>query len=107
MVKCVEERKKHMVESLHQLLSDSKTRPFLFRTRFERTMIRVKSAAKETGNFELELLASNALEKLKSIIDKSNSTPDGVLRSFLILEPDIKRLLEVLNAGTESAGQMN
>ena len=90
------ERKRQVTDSLQNLLADSKARPFLFRTRFERTIIRLMSLARDLEDKDLEQYAKNALNKMRGIVDKSNCTSDGVLRSFTILEADIFSLLNLL-----------
>lgn len=91
------ERKNQVAVALSNLLDDSKMRPFLFRTRFERTMIKVQSLAKMLNDEDLEHQAADSLNKMRCIVDKSNSTSDGVLRSFIVLEPDIRSLLSRLD----------
>lgn len=90
------ERKNQATSALLSLLEDSKARPFLFRTRFERTMIKLHSFARLVNDNMLEAEALNSLNKMRSIVDKSNSTSDGVLRSFDILEDDIRALLNMI-----------
>ena len=60
-------------------------------------MIRLVSLAKDLDDKDLEQYANNALSKMRNIVDKSNSTSDGVLRSFTILESDICFLLNCLD----------
>lgn len=91
------ERKDQLIVALANLLNDSKTRPFLFRTRFERTMIKTQTLAKAMNDIDLEQQAIDALNKMKCIVDKSNSTSDGILRSFIVLEPDIRSLLSKID----------
>lgn len=93
----ISERKNQATSALLSLLEDSKARPFLFRTRFERTMIKLQSFARLVNDRTLEQEAANSLSKMRSIVDKSNSTSDGVLRSFVVLEDDIRSLLIILN----------
>ena len=92
----IDDRRIQAVEALKRLLSDSKARPFLFRTRYERTMIKLQSLAREMGDEALEKNAVDSLKKMRNIVDKSNSTSDGVLRSFVILEPEIKKFMAIL-----------
>lgn len=96
------ERKNQATSALLSLLEDSKARPFLFRTRFERTMIKLQSFARLVNDNTLEAEALNSLNKMRSIIDKSNSTSDGVLRSFVILEDDIRALLNMIMRNNHS-----
>ena len=92
----IETRTVQAIESLQQLQSNPRIRPYLFRTRFERTMIKLQILASECLDKDLEKLATDSLRKIRSIVDKSNSTSDGVLRSYTILEPDIENMLEIL-----------
>lgn len=94
------ERKYQATSALQALLDNSNVRPFLFRTRFERTMIKLQTFAHLTNDQTLELEATNALNKMRCIVDKSNITSDGVLRSFAILENDIHSLLRYLTHST-------
>ena len=96
------ERKNQATSALLSLLEDSKARPFLFRTRFERTMIKLQSFARLVNDNTLEAEAINSLNKMRSIVDKSNSTSDGVLRSFVILEDDICALLNMITQSSYS-----
>jgi hypothetical protein len=96
------ERKNQTTSALLSLLDDSKARPFLFRTRFERTMIKLQSFARLVNDKTLEAEALNSLYKMRSIVDKSNSTSDGVLRSFVILEDDIRALLNMITCSNYS-----
>lgn len=99
----VDKRQAQAMAALQQLLLDSRTRPFLFRTRFERTMIKVQSLAKTTGDVVLEDCAKAAIAKMRSIVDKSNCTADGILTSFIVLKPDISNVIELLKKRSISA----
>lgn len=93
----IDDKRVHTVASLQQLMNNPNTRPFQFRTRYERTMIKLQSLAKAMGNEDLERDAISSLDKMRHIVDKSNSTSDGVLRSFSILAPEIKKFIEILS----------
>ena len=87
-------KNKEMIATLiNELLESPNIRPYLFRTRFERNMIRVIKYAEEVGNKALLDAATNCANKLKSITDKSNTTSCGIPRSYVILEDDINKLL--------------
>ena len=79
--------------TLNLLAQTPNMRPFLFRTRFERSMIRLASYGKEIQSGELCELANKSLAKLYSIVDKSNTTPDGELRSRSLLLSNIYEIL--------------
>ena len=83
-------------ETLSMLAQTPNMRPFLFRTRFERSMVRLSAYAKENQNVELFELAEQSLEKLYSIVDKSNTTPDGELRSHSLLLSNMQEILSKL-----------
>ena len=89
----ISEREIQIYNALESLLTDSKKQPFLFRTRFERTMIKLRCFARQNNNIDMEHQAIECLNKIRSIVDKSNTTSDGILRSFIVLEPDIKNIL--------------
>ena len=82
--------------SLVELLENPNIRPYLFRTRFERSMIRIIKYAQKTNSELLYETASKSLEKLKSITDKSNTTSCGMLRSYTLLEDNIKQLVNLI-----------
>jgi acetolactate synthase small subunit len=71
-------------DSLKQLIETPNMRPYVFRTRFERNMIRIAAYAKEMDQPELRILAENCLGRMQNIIDKSNTTSDGMLRSYTL-----------------------
>ena len=85
-----------IVNSLNELLESPNIRPYLFRTRFERNMLRILKYADEIGNTTLSETASKSLNKFKFITDKSNTTSCGMLRSYLLLEKDIRQILELV-----------
>lgn len=86
----------YLKESIEDLINTPNMRPFLFRTRFERNMIRILKYAQETNRKELYNLAEEALGKMREIVDKSNTTVDGELRSHSLLENDMKAILNIL-----------
>lgn len=85
--------KQNLINALNQLICTPNMRPFLFRTRFERNMIRLISYAKELHHEDLLDLAQSSLDKMRNIIDKSNTTSDGILRSYTLLQDDMERML--------------
>lgn len=87
------ETKKLISDSLRQLIGTPNMRPFVFRTRFERNMIRLSAYARETQQTELYSFSQSLLKKMQCIIDKSNTTSDGTLRSYVLLVDDMKCLL--------------
>ena len=89
-------RKQNLEKALDQLICTPNMRPFLFRTRFERSMIRLVSYAEELHQEDLLHLAQSSLDRMKAIIDKSNTTSDGTLRSYTLLQDDMRRMLAYL-----------
>ena len=85
-----------IIRSLNELLESSQIRPYLFRTRFERSMLRTLNYANENGNTALYEAANKSLNKLKFITDKSNTTSCGMLRSYVLLENDMRQMLALV-----------
>ena len=83
-------------ESLTQLADTPDMRPFLFRTRFERSMIRLSAYAEDRQQYELLDLANRSLNKMRAIVDKSNTTADGELNSYRVLIDDIRTILSCI-----------
>lgn len=83
-------------DSLISLMETPRMRPFLFRTRFERSMVRLAAYAKEAQRPDLDALAIASLNKIKEIVDKSNTTADGELRSHALLVGDLQKMIEAL-----------
>lgn len=92
----MKQNKEVIVNLLENLLCSSNIRPYLFRTRFERNMLRTIKYAEEMNNDMLCDLAKKSLNKLKSITDKSNTTSCGMLRSYALLENDLRKMLLVV-----------
>jgi len=59
-------------------------------------MLRTLKYATEIGNTELYEAANRSLNKLKFITDKSNTTSCGMLRSYVLLEDDMKQMLALV-----------
>ena len=85
-----------IIRLLNELLESSQIRPYLFRTRFERSMLRILNYANENGNTVLYEAANKSLNKLKFITDKSNTTSCGMLRSYVLLENDMRQMLSLV-----------
>ncbi len=88
--------KQSLEKTLNLLINSPSMRPFLFRTRFERSMIKLVSYANEMKQDDLACLAKSSLDKMRAIIDKSNTTSDGTLRSYLLLQDDMRNILHYL-----------
>lgn len=92
----ISDTKVALQEDLALLSSTPNMRPFLFRTRFERTMIRLIAYAEKTNQIELYDLANQSLSKLRAIVDKSNTTAEGQLYSHKLLSGDIQTILQCI-----------
>lgn len=82
----------NLKNSLSDLIESKDTRAFLFRTRFERVMLKIIKYSKAENNVKLYKLSLECLKKMKGICDKSNMTSDGVLRSYGLLVDDMKEI---------------
>lgn len=98
MIESNQALKSQLIESFEGLLSAPPQRAFLFRTRCERGFIGVSSYADQIGDEALRILADESRQKLSDIVDKSNTTSDGMLRSYKMLSADIKQILSRLAA---------
>lgn len=92
----LKDTKSSLQESLTLLSEKPNMRPFLFRTRFERTMIRLLAYADKTQQPQLHALAEHSLNKIRAIVDKSNTTATGELYSHSLLIDDIQTMLRYI-----------
>lgn len=88
--------KSSLQESLNLLATKPNMRPFLFRTRFERTMVRLLAYTDETQLPQLHALAEHSLNKIRAIVDKSNTTATGELYSHSLLIDDIQTMMRYI-----------
>jgi hypothetical protein len=90
-----------MTEELNAVLKSGKLRPYIFRTRLERALIRISTftnSSNETILKEEVITMCEAIrEKIRYISDKSNQSPDGTLNSFNYLEGDIRKLAQLIH----------
>lgn len=77
-----------------ELLSQKKATPYVFRTRLERLLLQTISYANKIQNKKLENQCNDVRNKLEFISDQSNHTSDGVLRSYIVLEEDMNKILQ-------------
>lgn len=82
--------------TLRLLLATPNMRPFLFRTRLERSMIRLISYAKETNQPKLAQISENTRDKLRLMSNRSAASSEGVLQIYAFLQKDIENVLETL-----------
>lgn len=82
-------------KDLGELIDNSNLKPFLFRTRLERTLIKTMKYSECIDN-NLFCFANRCLNKLKNICDKSNMTSDGRLRSYCLLYDDLTKIYSLL-----------
>lgn len=80
------------IQDINMLFDLKNKRPYLFRTRLERTLFRIEAQAKEYNDKEMLNFCSELMNKINCISDKSNQTPDGTLKSFVYLEKDLINL---------------
>lgn len=85
-----------MRENMNELWYDlgkmNKVRPYVFKTRLNRAILRTKRYADERNDVSLKLLCDQLEMRMKYISDQSNQTSDGELRSFLVLKDDIEKI---------------
>lgn len=85
--------KSSLTQSLSILASDPHMSPFLFRTRFERCMIRLSDYAQKNQQPELFNLAVASQNKMNLMSNRSNTTMEGELWSHALLVDDIQQML--------------
>lgn len=85
-----------ILSEIEGLLKSEHLSPYIFRTRFERSMLRVISWAKENSLEDIENISTNLKEKLHLISNQSNPNSDGSLKSFKYLQKDIIQLKKCL-----------
>lgn len=81
-----------VLDEISQLLESSRVRPYVFRTRLERTLIRASHFANNIGNSEIKESCRTIKEKLRFCSDQSNHGTDGTLASYSLLKEDIEGL---------------
>ncbi len=86
---------KILIEDLNNLLNRN-VKPYVFRTRLERTLERAKHLSIEQSNKELQSKCDKLLDKLNYISDHSNQTSDGSTKSYLYLKEDIIDLYKLV-----------
>lgn len=62
-----------------ELLNMNKVRPYVFRTRLNRVILKTKRYGYETNNVLLQDMCSELEHKMSLISDQSNQTSDGKL----------------------------
>lgn len=86
-------REKNIIlDEFRDLLTLRNSRPYVFRTRLERLLIRASLLAKNCDREDILYICEQVKHKLKYVSDQSNQTSDGTLKSFVFLEDDIKSL---------------
>lgn len=84
--------KKTVILELENLINSHNIRPYVFRTRLERVLMRASILAVEQAQEDTLLIINDIKDKLNYISDQSNQTSDGTVKSFCFLEPDLKSL---------------
>ena len=80
-------------QEISNLLDLEKARPYVFRTRLERVLLKVSNFASTASMTDLKIDCENLRDKLHYISDHSNQTSDGTLKSFTLLKQDIINLM--------------
>ena len=80
----------------NNLLKMTSERPYVFRTRLERLLLKTITFANLTGNDILKAVCINTKNKLNYISDQSNHTADGILRSFIVLKDDMESIYKLV-----------
>lgn len=81
-----------VLEELRDIIKLKKARPYTFRTRLERALVRITVLADTYSNEDLKVNCLDLKNKLGYISDHSNQTSDGTLKSFIHLEPEIEKI---------------
>lgn len=84
--------KKIVISELENLIYVHNIRPYVFRTRLERVLMRASILADEQAQEDILSIINDVKDKLNYISDQSNQTSDGTVKSFSFLEPDLKSL---------------
>jgi hypothetical protein len=66
--------------------------PYVFRTRLERLLLRIRKLAEKSQNKEVLTECTNILNKFKDLSDKSNQTNDGTPQSLNYLRESLECL---------------
>lgn len=90
------QQKNDMVLEWQDVLNSSVVRPYIFRTRFERALLRTITYAKVNSLINIEKQCKMMETKLSFISDHSNQTSDGTLQSFKALEDDMNKLMTII-----------
>lgn len=82
---------------LDEILQLDKVRPYVFRTRLERTIERAAQLKLYREDLRLKKEVDNIKQKLYYISDHSNQTSDGTLKSFVVLKDDLYSLKNLIH----------
>lgn len=85
--------RENMINMWNEIYSMSKSRPYVFKTRLERALLKTKKYCGITQCNLLYSLCMELSEKMTYISDNSNHTSDGELRSYIVLKDDIKKII--------------
>ena len=81
-----------MITIWDELVQMNKVRPYVFKTRLQRAILRTTKYGMEQDDTSLQQLCEKLEHKLAFISDQSNQTSDGELRSYLILKEDMEQI---------------
>lgn len=88
---------KQVVLKSFNKLSECKNKNYLFRTRLERILIKVKKYGDVNNESDIVESANKIESKLNYICDSSNVTSNGNSMSFELLKEDIDSLKNMIN----------
>lgn len=84
--------KEKMLMMWDDILKMDKEKPYVFRTRLNRAILKTEKYGREFHRAESLKLCGRIREKMNCISDQSNHNSDGELRSYLVLKDDIVEL---------------
>jgi hypothetical protein len=84
-------------EELTCVIDSKNQRPYIFRTRLERALLRIMALANDLNRADIKEDCNRIKERFAYISNESNQTSDGTLKSFICLEKDLLGLLEKVN----------
>ncbi|WP_147423884.1 hypothetical protein [Cohnella endophytica] len=86
-----------LLQQFDELLDSGQRGAYVFRTRLERTMIRVLSQHEQLPNGESIFSLCNSInDRISYISDRSYQSPDGILSTYNYFRKDIQTLKQLL-----------
>lgn len=91
-----------LINQLVEILQSGSLRSYTFRTRLERTLLRlvlyIENGEIKGHTEELLSLCKSIRTKIDYISDKSNQNSEGELNSFSYFKQDLKKIHDILNS---------